>query len=224
MRTATSSSSGWRTRSTPSSSRSTRAARAGATAPGSAHSTCTTAIFRSRARPRRSQRWPGPIRRWMAPGSGSTAGRTAATSRRWRSCAGRTCSRSLCALAGRRPARLRRGHGVVLRPCRPPSWDEASLLTWAARPPTSAQPARPLVLVHGTADDNVYVAHALKLAAAMGMAGRPVEFVPLVGQTHIVGGLDHAAVMSRRVAPHFRAHLNGPPCASAHEQGGQPPH
>jgi dipeptidyl-peptidase-4 len=93
-----------------------------------------------------------------------------------------------------------------------PSWDQASLLTWAARPPTRERPARPLLLVHGTADDNVYVAHALKLAAAMGVAGRPVEFVPLVSATHMVSGPDAAAVMSRRVAPHFRRHLHGPPC------------
>jgi hypothetical protein len=46
----------------------------------------------------------------------------------------------------------------------------------------------------------------------MGVAGRPVEFVPLVSATHMVGGPDAAAVMARRVAPHFRRHLHGPPC------------
>jgi len=92
------------------------------------------------------------------------------------------------------------------------SWDEASLLTWAAKPVTPSRPARPLLLIHGTADDNVYVAHALKLAAAMGLAGRPVEFMPLLDQTHMVSAPDSAAAVSRRIAAHFRAHLYGPPC------------
>ncbi len=89
-----------------------------------------------------------------------------------------------------------------------PSWDEASLLTWAAKPPTAERPARPLLLIHGTADDNVYVAHALKLAAAMGLAGRPVDFMPLVEQTHMVSAPDTAAAMSRRIAAHFRRVLH----------------
>jgi dipeptidyl-peptidase-4 len=93
-----------------------------------------------------------------------------------------------------------------------PSWDEHSLLTWAARPPTAERPARPLLLIHGTADDNVFLAHALKLAAAMGLAGRPVDFMPLVDQTHMVSAPESAAAVSRRIAAHFRTHLVGPSC------------
>ena len=93
-----------------------------------------------------------------------------------------------------------------------PSWDEASLLTWAAKPPTAASPARPLLVIHGTADDNAYFAHALKLLAAMGLAGRPVELMPLIDQTHIVAAPAAAAAVSRRIAAHFRAHLVGPAC------------
>jgi dipeptidyl-peptidase-4 len=94
-----------------------------------------------------------------------------------------------------------------------PDWDEASLLTWAARPPTRERPARPLLLIHGTADDNVYFAHALKFAAAMGLAGRPLELMPLVDQTHMVSAPNAASAVSLRMAAHFRTHLHGPPCA-----------
>lgn len=45
---------------------------------------------------------------------------------------------------------------------------------------------RPLMLVHGVADDNVYFAHTLQLADALFMRGKPFELVPLVGLTHQV--------------------------------------
>ncbi|MEL6183393.1 MAG: prolyl oligopeptidase family serine peptidase, partial [Myxococcota bacterium] len=45
---------------------------------------------------------------------------------------------------------------------------------------------RPLLLVHGSADDNVYFAHTLQLADALFRAGRPFEMLPLVGLTHQV--------------------------------------
>jgi dipeptidyl-peptidase-4 len=45
--------------------------------------------------------------------------------------------------------------------------------------------ARPLLVVHGTADDNVYFAHSLKLMEALTRAGKSAEFLPLVGQTHM---------------------------------------
>ncbi len=44
---------------------------------------------------------------------------------------------------------------------------------------------RPLLIVHGMADDNVFVAHALRLSAALLKAGRPHEFLPLVATTHM---------------------------------------
>ena len=43
---------------------------------------------------------------------------------------------------------------------------------------------RPLMLVHGFADDNVVVAHTLKLSNALLEAGRPHEVLPLSGITH----------------------------------------
>ncbi|WP_329063866.1 prolyl oligopeptidase family serine peptidase [Streptomyces sp. NBC_01429] len=46
-------------------------------------------------------------------------------------------------------------------------------------------PARPLMIIHGLADDNVVVAHSLRLSAALLAAGRPHEVLPLTGVTHM---------------------------------------
>ena len=44
---------------------------------------------------------------------------------------------------------------------------------------------RPLLIVHGMVDDNVVVAHALRLSAALLAAGRPHSVLPLTGVTHM---------------------------------------
>ncbi len=44
-----------------------------------------------------------------------------------------------------------------------------------------------LMLIHGLADDNVVPAHALRMSSALLAAGRPHEFVPLTGATHMGG-------------------------------------
>ena len=59
------------------------------------------------------------------------------------------------------------------------AYKEASLLTYAA------DLKRPLLLVHGTADDNVYFRHTLKLTDALVRAGKPFEVLPLPGVTHL---------------------------------------
>ncbi|SFF73410.1 dipeptidyl-peptidase-4 [Actinacidiphila alni] len=48
-----------------------------------------------------------------------------------------------------------------------------------------AEPARPLMIVHGLADDNVLVANSLRLSTALLAAGRPHEVLPLSGITHM---------------------------------------
>jgi dipeptidyl-peptidase-4 len=45
---------------------------------------------------------------------------------------------------------------------------------------------RPLLLIHGLADDNVFPANTLRLSAALLAAGRPHEVLPLTGATHRV--------------------------------------
>jgi len=44
---------------------------------------------------------------------------------------------------------------------------------------------RPLLLIHGLADDNVVAAHTLRLSRALLEAGRPHQVLPLSGVTHM---------------------------------------
>jgi dipeptidyl-peptidase-4 len=62
---------------------------------------------------------------------------------------------------------------------RPAVYDTNSLLGDA---PTLE---RPLLLIHGLADDNVVAAHTLRLSAALLAAGRPHGVLPLSGVTHM---------------------------------------
>lgn len=61
----------------------------------------------------------------------------------------------------------------------PDAYDSSSLL------PLAEDLTRPLLLIHGLADDNVVAAHTLKLSSALLAAGRPHEVLPLVGVTHM---------------------------------------
>ncbi len=61
----------------------------------------------------------------------------------------------------------------------PSVYDGCGLLAEAARL------RRPLLLMHGLTDDNVVVAHSLALSAALTVAGRPHEVLPLSGVTHM---------------------------------------
>ncbi|GGP90630.1 MULTISPECIES: S9 family peptidase [Streptomyces] len=49
----------------------------------------------------------------------------------------------------------------------------------------AAGPHRPMMVIHGLADDNVVVAHSLRLSSALLAAGRPHEVLPLSGVTHM---------------------------------------
>lgn len=51
---------------------------------------------------------------------------------------------------------------------------------------------RPLLLIHGLADDNVAVAHTLRLSSALLAAGRPHSVLPLSGVTHMASQEDVA--------------------------------
>jgi dipeptidyl-peptidase-4 len=61
----------------------------------------------------------------------------------------------------------------------PDTYDASSLL------PLAPSLRRPLLLIHGLADDNVVAAHTLQLSSALLAAGRPHEVLPLVGVTHM---------------------------------------
>jgi dipeptidyl-peptidase 4 len=61
----------------------------------------------------------------------------------------------------------------------PDAYRRSSLLADAAKL------ERPLLLVHGLADDNVVAAHSLRLSALLLAAGRPHNLLPLTGVTHL---------------------------------------
>jgi len=51
--------------------------------------------------------------------------------------------------------------------------------------PLAAQLERPLMLIHGLADDNVVAAHSFQLSRALLEAGRPHQVLPLSGVSHM---------------------------------------
>jgi dipeptidyl-peptidase 4 len=68
----------------------------------------------------------------------------------------------------------------------------------------------PLLLIHGTADDNVYFTHSLKIADALTRANKPYEFMPLSGQTHMVTQPALVKAINTRMAEFFITHLGRP--------------
>ena len=78
----------------------------------------------------------------------------------------------------------------------PGAYDRSSLITMLARGDDPPEPPahggavrppvpRPLMLIHGLADDNVVVAHTLRLSSALLAAGYPHQVLPLSGITHM---------------------------------------
>ena len=61
----------------------------------------------------------------------------------------------------------------------PSAYDRCSLLSIAG------DLVRPLMIIHGLADDNVVAAHTLQLSSALLAHGRPHEVLPLSGVTHM---------------------------------------
>ena len=79
----------------------------------------------------------------------------------------------------------------------------SSVLTYAK------QLTRPLLLIHGLTDDNVYAQHTLQLADALFMAGKAYEFLPMLG-THLAGSSEPVVQLRRqmRVIEFFNRELN----------------
>lgn len=63
--------------------------------------------------------------------------------------------------------------------------DDAAPYAATSLLPLAHQLTRPLLLVHGLADDNVVAAHTLQLSSALLAAGKPHEVLPLVGVSHM---------------------------------------
>jgi dipeptidyl-peptidase-4 len=88
------------------------------------------------------------------------------------------------------------------------AYKEASLLTY------SGDLKRPLLLIHGTADDYVYFRHTLKLTNALFREGKDFDLLPLPGLTHMV---PDPVVMERlygRLAVFFQKQLGKPEAKS----------
>ncbi len=80
-------------------------------------------------------------------------------------------------------------------------YKESSLLTYAP------ELERPLLLVHGTSDDNVFFLHTLKLSDALFRAGKEHEVLPLSGLTHMVPDPEVRIRLEERIAAFFRKNL-----------------
>jgi dipeptidyl-peptidase-4 len=83
----------------------------------------------------------------------------------------------------------------------PKGYQSSSALTWAK------DLMRPLLILHGTTDDNVYFLHSVKLCDALFRAGKTFEFVPLPGYTHMATDSLAVSQVNHRIIDHFRRHL-----------------
>jgi dipeptidyl-peptidase-4 len=80
-------------------------------------------------------------------------------------------------------------------------YEQTSLLNRAAHL------ARPLLLIHGLADDNVLAAHTLQLSSALLAAGRQHNVLPLSGVTHMTPQEVVAENLLLTEVEFFRTHL-----------------
>ena len=65
------------------------------------------------------------------------------------------------------------------------------------------------MLIHGLADDNVVVAHTLRLSSALLAAGRPHTVLPLSGVTHMARQEDVAENLLLLQLDFLRSALGG---------------
>jgi dipeptidyl-peptidase-4 len=66
---------------------------------------------------------------------------------------------------------------------------------------------KPLMIIHGTSDDNVYFVHALKMTDALMRAGKPHELVVLAGSTHMVADPAVARALQGRIMRFLASNL-----------------
>jgi dipeptidyl-peptidase 4 len=86
----------------------------------------------------------------------------------------------------------------------PEAYERSSLL------PLAANLVRPLLLVHGLSDDNVFVVHTLELSSALLAAGRPHYVLPLSGVTHVAAREDIAENLLLSQVDFLRSALAAP--------------
>ncbi len=161
-----------------------RAGHAGA-GPGSSSAPCTATsprrCWRTRSTPCTRSPRSTPISTW------TRVGHPRLVVRRLPRRAGRAAPPGRVPRRGRRCARHRLDalrhplHRALPGPpdANPDAYARSSLI------PDAAKLTRPLLLVHGLADDNVVAAHTLRLSSALLAAGRPHSVLPLSGVTHM---------------------------------------
>ncbi len=81
------------------------------------------------------------------------------------------------------------------------AYERSSLVTYAG------QLRRPLLIVHGTADDNVFFRHGLLLSETLFRSEIEHEFLPLAGQTHVIGDPATTRLLYDRIVTFFRRTL-----------------
>jgi dipeptidyl-peptidase-4 len=81
------------------------------------------------------------------------------------------------------------------------AYDHCSLL------PLAGRLERPLLLIHGLSDDNVFAAHTLQLSSALLRAGKAHEVLPLSGVTHMTPQPEVAENLLLLQVDFFRRHL-----------------
>lgn len=84
----------------------------------------------------------------------------------------------------------------------PEGYRTGNVMTWAK------DLRRPLLIIHGTADDNVYFMHALKMSDSLFRAGKQHDFLALAGFTHMVPDPLVTRRLYSRVADYFVEHLS----------------
>lgn len=80
----------------------------------------------------------------------------------------------------------------------PAGYAKSSLLSYADKL------ERPLLLIHGTADDNVYFFHTIKLSDALFRAGKKHQVLPLANFTHMVPEPIVTQRLHALIAQHFK--------------------
>ena len=93
------------------------------------------------------------------------------------------------------------------------AYREASLLSYAG------DLQRPLLLIHGTSDDNVYFRHTLKLTDALFRVGKEFELLPLSSMTHMTPDPVVTERLYSRIASYFQNHLGRPAPQSGFIEG-----
>jgi dipeptidyl-peptidase-4 len=86
------------------------------------------------------------------------------------------------------------------------AYASSSLLT-LLEPQRRSKTPRPLLVIHGTADDNVFFFNSMKLIDSLERAAWPYEFLPLMGQTHMITDAELDARRYERTLQFFRQHL-----------------